>query len=409
VVKKITKLTPEQVAKFGDWSEQWIKIGLSTEPADFDKATEAALRAYKLCNLDKPMVVLRMSSPYGATLGGALAWAMLREFGGKKVGDQVGDQVWDQVWAQVGAQVWDQVGAQVGAQVRAQVWDQVGAQVWAQVWDQVRAQVGAQVGAQVRAQVGAQVGDQVRAQVGAQVGAQVRDQVWDQVRAQLGDQLRNTPHNSLYTQFDAGFGAWVTFFRDVCGWTNPAIEKFEITETLIKSCGWSWWHENVLAISDRPQFIHRDEVGRLHSEVGPSIAYRDGWALHHWHGVAVPANWIEKRSELDPAEVLKASNVEQRAAGASIVGWPKMVSKLKRRIIDGNPDSDLGALIELTLPGLPEPGRFLQAKCPRNGVICEGVPRVSDIDGLPIETVIAAQAWRVGDPQSEYEHPPRRT
>jgi hypothetical protein len=86
-----------------------------------------------------------------------------------------------------------------------------------------------------------------------------------------------------------------------------------------------------------------------------------------------------------------------------------MVSALNRRIIDGDPDSDIGALIELTLPGLPEPGRFLQAICPRNGTIVEGVPRISDIDNQPIETAIAAQAWRDGLPASEYEHPLYRT
>ncbi|MDE3023458.1 MAG: hypothetical protein KGI54_16685, partial [Pseudomonadota bacterium] len=160
-VKKIETLTKEQQAQFGPWVKKWIEIGLSTEPADFDAATNAALKAYKLCNLDKPMVVLRMQSPYAATVGGALAWQMLRKFFGAQVGDQVR--------AQVGDQVRDQVGDQVWAQVRAQVRDQVGAQVWAQVRDQVRDQVGAQVGAQVRAQVW----DQVRAQV------------WDQVRAQV--------------------------------------------------------------------------------------------------------------------------------------------------------------------------------------------------------------------------------
>jgi len=47
--------------------------------------------------------------------------------------------------------------------------------------------------------------------------------------------------------------------------------------------------------------------------------------------------------------------------------------------------------------------------CPRNGEIFEGVPFVSDIDGLPINTALAAQAWRIGDPQSEYQHNPVRT
>jgi hypothetical protein len=62
-------------------------------------------------------------------------------------------------------------------------------------------------------------------------------------------------------------------------------------------------------------------------------------------------------------------------------------------------------LIELKLPGLPEPGRFLRAYCPRNGLICEGVPRVSDIDGMPINTVKAAQAWSFGMAETEFEYP----
>jgi len=107
--------------------------------------------------------------------------------------------------------------------------------------------------------------------------------------------------------------------------------------------------------------------------------------------------------------VVARENGGARAAGAAMIGWPRMISHLNRRVVDGDPDTDLGALIELTLPELPEPGRFLQAKCPRNGIIVEGVPRISDVDGLPIETVVAAQAWRVGDPQSDYIHPPKRT
>jgi hypothetical protein len=331
---KITKLTPEQVARFGEWSEEWIKIGLSTEPANFDKAIEAALKAYKLINRDRPTIILRMSSPYGATLGGAIAWAMLRELGDKKVRSQVGSQVESQV------------GSQVGSQVRSQV----GSQVWSAIY--------------------------------------------------------NYRGGSLWA---AGWAAYVSFFRDVCGWSDPVLERFEIDEALAKNCGWVWWHENVLAISDRPTVINRDDAGRLHSEVGPSIAYRDGWALHHWHGTSIPSDWIENRANLSPNTVIKAQNVEQRAAGAAIVGWPKMLSVLKSRTIDQHDNPDIGELIELTLPGLDEPGRFLKAVCPRNGLIVEGVPRVSDIDGLPIETALAAQAWRIGDPQSEYTHPPRRT
>ena len=346
MAKLLTKLTPEQEAQIPAIRDEFLRIGLSTEPADFDAAEQAARDAYAVAGLPAPELFIRLASP----MEGAIGAAILK-------GTRIGESVWDQVGAQVWAQVRDQVRDQVGAQVRAQVWAQVG----------------------------------------------------DQVRDQVGDQLRDTVYNSLYAQHDAGFGAWVTFFRDVCGWTNPALEKFEVTEALIKSCGWTWWHENVLAISDRPSVLHRDENNRLHCETGPAIAYRDGWSIYYWHGVSVPAEWIEKRATLDPAEVLKSENVEQRAAGAAIIGWPKMVSRLKRKVIDGDPDTDMGALIELTLPGLREPGRFLQAICVRNGTIVEGIPRVSDIDGKPIETALAAQAWRVGLTQTEYRHPVHRT
>jgi hypothetical protein len=201
----------------------------------------------------------------------------------------------------------------------------------------------------------------------------------------------------------------MSFMRDVLGWRGSTLERFSINEDLILSCGCVWWHENILAISDRPTVINRDGEGRLHCETGPSISYRDGWALHHWHGVSVPADWIEKRANLDPNDVIKVENVEQRAAGAEIVGWPKMLSVLKAEVINDSGSPDIGQLIELKLPNLETPGRFLKAVCPRNGVIVEGVPRISDIDGLPINTALAAQAWRIGDPQSEYQHPSRRT
>ena len=244
------------------------------------------------------------------------------------------------------------------------------------------------------------VGASVRASVGASVRASVRDSVWDSVGASVGD--------SVYGQHDADWLAFYRYFFEVLG-LQRQTKKLTGLWSLAEAAGWALPHKNICWVSERHHILQRDGRGRLHSLVGPACAFPDGWAIYAVNGVRVPAHWVENRDTLDPAEGLKAQNVEQRAAGAAIVGWPKMISKLKRRVIDGNPDTDIGALIELTLPGLPEPGRFLQAKCPRNGTIVEGVPRISDIDNLPIETVIAAQAWRVGDPQSEYMHPPKRT
>ena len=355
---KITELTAAQKAKFPAWVKKWIEVGLSTEPADFDKATDAALRAYKLCNLKRPMVILRMGSPYGATVGGALAWLFLREASRASgspfaVRDQVGDQVWaqvgDQVWDQVGAQVRDQVWAQVVDQVREQVrdqvrdqvWDQVGDQVGDQVWAQVRAQVGDQVLAQVRDQVWDQVWAQVRDQVRDQVGDQVLDQVWAQVWAQVkidGGPLARAAQEGAnnYSQgaFWANWTAYVSFMRDVLDWQDPILEKAQVSEDLTLSCGWIWWHENICAISDRPSELHRDWQGRLHNESGPSIAYRDGWKLYHWHGVSVPLQVIEFPETITAKQIQDEKNAEVQRIMIERVGAGKYLRESGAKLID---------------------------------------------------------------------------
>lgn len=297
---RIDKLTPAQTARFAEWSQKWIDIGLSTEPADFEAATEAALKAYKLCNLNKPMVVLRMGSPYGATLGGVLAWSMLHDL------------------------------------------------------------------PKLRSQVDSQVGD-----------------------------ATNNYRGGAYW---ASWCAYVSFFRDICGWKDPILERFEIDETLTKSCGWVWWHENVLAISDRPTLIKRDDQGRLHCENGPSIAYRDGWALHHWHGVSIPAEWVSGKKP-SAKEVLTWTNVEQRRAACEIVGWANVLesNELKSKVIDVD-EPHIGTLIQVDLPDAPKQW-FLKYQCGTGRWFAESVNDKSFNTALKANA--GGNGWRgVGDPLS---------
>ena len=76
--------------------------------------------------------------------------------------------------------------------------------------------------------------------------------------------------------------------------------------------------------------------------------------------------------------------------------------KILHKLIDADPDPSHGELIEIRLEGLPRPGRFLKAECPRNGTIVEGVPP-------EINSVLAAQAWRVGLEPHEFSYPSYRT
>lgn len=69
--KKITSLTPEQIAQIPGWADTWIKIGLCTTPADYDRAEAAVLKCYDLINAPRPKAVLRVASPWAAIYEGS--------------------------------------------------------------------------------------------------------------------------------------------------------------------------------------------------------------------------------------------------------------------------------------------------------------------------------------------------
>ena len=292
---KIATLTPAQTARMPEWVEKWLAIGLSTEPGDMDAAEEAVRNLYASIKAPAPKVVLRMASPFGAIVGGLMAEALLQG-SASAVRSQVESQVGDQVYSQVENQVWNQVRRQVWNQVRNQVWNQVRSQVWSQVEKQVESQVESQVWSQVRSQVGSQVWSQVRRQVESRVGNQVESR-WS---------------DSRYQNLNAGWHAYVTFFRDVCGWENETLAAYANDEILSQHASWTWWAPEVAAIVDKPDLLSRDAEGRLHSVTGPALRYRDGWAIHAVHGVPVPADIIEDRASITVARIDAEANAEVR-------------------------------------------------------------------------------------------------
>ena len=331
---KIMKMTAAQAARMSEWVKKYVKIGLSTEPANFNAATEAALKAYKLCNLEKPMIVLRMGSPYAATLGGILAWAHLRalqNLAGKKL-PAVGAQVWDQVEAQV----WDQVWAQVRAQVGAQVWDQVGAQV--------------------RDQVGDQVGDQ-------------EEPLWPW----------------FYNAFEAG---WLSFYDTMAAVGIDTSPLHGLTE-MGRSAGpaWLWW--DVALVCERPSAIHRNTSG-LHCDGGMAVRYRDGWGIHALNGVAVP-EWLAMTpaEELDPLQFSKIENAEVRREFVRKVGVERLCEKLGTKVLDKS-DDGMYELHAVDLKGETGEWPYLKMKNPSIGVYhMEAVAK-------ECRTVKAALAFRNG-------------
>ena len=421
-IKKLTALTAEQEVMLPMIRDKWLKVGLSTQPADRETAKAAAILTYKKASLKEPNIFVWLDSPMAGCIGAymlAQVGAQVRAQVGAQVRAQVWDQVGAQVWDQVRAQVWDQVraqvGAQVGAQVWAQVWDQVGAQVWdqvgaqvgAQVWAQVRAQVGAQVGdqvgdqvwdqvrdqvrAQVRAQVWDQVGDQVRAQVGAQVGAQV----WDQVRAQVGAQVWAQVWDQVGDQrYRCGYGLhdanWIGFY-DAFAQFGIDTSRLDGVKEMTESCGWWWPFTGAVVMTERPIRLERDDRNRLHSATGKAIEYPDGWGIYAWHGVRVSEQVIMKPDTMTGKQILDERNAEIRRVMVERFGLDRFLSSVKAKILHQD-QSGSRKLHRIDLAG-DEPIVAVQVKCPTTGQIyfLRVPPTITRCD--------TAVAWTFG-----YEH-----
>jgi hypothetical protein len=98
---------------------------------------------------------------------------------------------------------------------------------------------------------------------------------------------------------------------------------------LVRSCGGFVLHDDLALLSERHGFLRRDGHGRLHGEGGPAVAWPDGFAVHAWHGVRVPADVIERPEDLDPFDVVVEPNVEIRRVMIELLGYERLVDGLR--------------------------------------------------------------------------------
>lgn len=334
----ITSLTDEQKSRFKEFVDKWIKIGLSTEPADRPRAEKAIKGLYALAKLDEPKIVW-LPCPISAMLS-AITFSMAKS--------------------------------------------------------------NVKIDTQIKRAVEAAVKDTVTPEVRQNIQAAVRSAL-DQSSDITPQTNSSSARNAGYSYFggsmwNAGYSAWADYFNEVCG---IKIDRNFLDAT--ESCGFYWTLSGICFASERPSQINLDDRGRLHSETGMSISYDgSGWGFYHWHGTKVPAEWITDRASLKPAVALKQDNVELRRAACEIIGWAKILKELKAKTIDEDADPEIGKLVEVKLPGLTTPSKFLMVRCGTKREFAMGIPP-------NINKAVDAQAWMVGLDPKDYEIPEVRT
>ena len=199
----------------------------------------------------------------------------------------------------------------------------------------------------------------------------------------------------------AGYDSYLTAMRDIIGLRLPEHEKYAAWERCAIAAPFRVMHEEFCIVSDFPEILKVDDENRPHCETGPSHRWRDGWSLYHWHGVSIPAEWVEDKKNLTAKTALTWPNIEQRRAACEIIGWDRILSELKARVIDEDDDPQVGTLVEASLPDAGNE-RFLRVVCGTGRKFALPVPRT-------VKSAVEAQAWTWGLDTSEFQKPEIRT
>lgn len=193
-------------------------------------------------------------------------------------------------------------------------------------------------------------------------------------------------NDMTYGAHDAGWLSFHNYFNEVAH--IECINKLQGLIDLAKHCGWLSMYEDVVVFQHRPEIIKFDDQKRLHCEDGPAIRYRDGYSIYSWHGISIPSEWIERKSELTPKIALSWANIEQRRCACEIIGWARILRELESKIIDADDDPMIGTLLEVNIPSIGRE-KFLQVLCGTGRTFAIPVP--SDVN-----TALEANAWTYG-------------
>ncbi|MGW3726620.1 DUF6745 domain-containing protein [Streptomyces sp. NPDC000851] len=261
-----------------DTMVRWREVAAATGPADRAAAEGGVRLAYRLAGLPEPERIVWAGSPRE---GAALAARLTAEgAAGRSVRDKVRTRPW--------------------AVARACVADRLGPAGWAEHWTLTGAQLwNSTVSLTERIRTGV-----VEASTGVPGGEQT-------VRLVLLD--------AVLGQYDA---AWLAAFDGQDGG-----EALDGIAAVARAAGWWWPYEKTAVITERPVELHRDEAGRLHRGDGPALAFPDGFALHAWHGMPVPAAFLDGLATLTPRRIREEENAELRRVMLEHYGYDRYLEE----------------------------------------------------------------------------------
>ena len=154
----------------------------------------------------------------------------------------------------------------------------------------------------------------------------------------------------------------------------------------------------MLAISDRPCVLKCDTQGRMHCEDGPSILYRDGWGMHHIHGVKVDSYIVEQPEKITVQLIESERNAEVRRVMIERYGQARYLLDSGSQQIHSD---DFGTLYRKEIPG---DEALLMVKVVNSTPEADGSFKDYFLRVPPtMKRAREAVAWTFGKTEAEYE------
>ncbi|MFB6877807.1 DUF6745 domain-containing protein [Streptomyces sp. NPDC056323] len=253
--------------------DSWRAVAAATGAADRSAAEDGLRLAYRSAGLAEPERIVWVDSPRAAVE----AVEKLVD-AGRSVRDEIRTRPW--------------------AQERRRMYDELGPAGWSALWSATGAQLW---------ETTAALAERIRAGVVADLVQRLEDE--SDVRLVLLD--------AVLGQHDA---AWLAAF-------DGRGDRLDGLAEVARHAGWWWPYERAVVISERPEALHRDEAGRLDRGDGPALAFRDGFALHAWRGMPVPAEFLEELNSLTPKRIREEENAELRRVMLEFYGYDRYLTE----------------------------------------------------------------------------------
>ena len=288
---KIIQLTPEQEALIPVYREKWLKIALSTERIDREKAAEVIKDLYASLNREEPKIIF-YESPYSALCSAEvnqMRCSLRREL--DKQSTPI-SSLWDQIRHQIAENIWDQLAEDLNDPLEFQVHGELQDKLNSQAWYELAEIIG------------------FGSTISELLNKSLNPEQW-------------IPCGSLYDFCISVFGC----FHDSAAW--------ELYQSFVKSCGRIFPFSKLCIVCDRPRILKFDAENRLHAEGEPAIQFADGYSLYSYHGVTLP----EQYGKIHPHQwqsdwLLTEDNVELRRVLIQGIGYDRICQELQVSELD---------------------------------------------------------------------------